>query len=91
MHGEARVGEAVVREFPFSRDLNEAGSMQVTEVPRDGGLRKPQELDQVTNTELASDEEVEDPNPGRVGEAAEQKIEICDRIGDLRRHAGPHI
>jgi hypothetical protein len=91
MYRQVGVGEPVVREFPFSRGLDEAGSTQVPKVPRDGGLRKPQELDQVADAEFAGGEEIEDPDPGRVGEPTEEKIEVCDRIGDLRRHAGARI
>jgi hypothetical protein len=85
--GELRLCQAVVGELPIAGDLNEAGTMEVAEVARDGRLGKRKELDKVADTQLAGNEQIQDPNPSRVREAAEKEIEIRDRIGSLWRHA----
>jgi hypothetical protein len=87
MDGKLRLCQAVVGELPIAGDLYQACPMEVAEVARDGRLRKRKELDKVADAQLAGDEHIQDPNPSRVGEAAEEEIEICDRISGLWRHA----
>jgi hypothetical protein len=91
MDGESRFGESVVRELPVAVHLNEPSPMEIPEVAGDGGLGKLEEVDKVADAELPGDEQIQDPDPGWIGEAAEEEIEVCDRIGDLRGHVESRI
>ena len=74
--------------YPLSHRISASRNVQVPEMPRDGGLRQPEQLDQVADAQFAGHEQVEDAEAGRIGEAAEQEIEIRDRFGGARCHAG---
>lgn len=86
MHRQGRLGEAVVRELPFTRDVDQAGAVKVAEVPGDGGLRQDQQADQVADAELAGDEKIQDANPRGVREASKKEIEVSQGVGGGRCH-----
>jgi hypothetical protein len=88
MNREIGVSKSVVRELPLPRHFDETGSMEVAKVTRDGGLREREELDEVADAELPSDQQIQDTNPGRVREAPKEKIEISNRVGGAGRHQG---
>ena len=91
MDGELRPCQPVVGKLPIPVDLYEPRPVQVAQVARDGRLGCLEEIDQIADAELAGDEQIENPNPGRVGEATEEKIEIGNRIRRLRRHGSSRI
>ena len=62
--------------------------MEITEVARHFRLRQLEEINEIANAELAGDQQVENPNPCRIGEPAEEEIKICDRIGGRCCHIG---
>ena len=71
MDGERRLGQPIVGELPFSGRFHESCPVEVPEVARDGGLGKPQELDEVADAEFARDEQIQDANPRGICEASE--------------------
>jgi hypothetical protein len=44
-------------------------------------LGETEELDQIAHAELAGDQYIQHPEPGGIGEAAEEKVQIGDRLG----------
>ena len=87
MHGVLRLGEAVMCVLGLARDLDEATAPQVGEVPGHQRLWQVEQLDQVTDTELAGGEQIQNSQPRRVGKAAEQRFEIrYDWRGNGRSH-----
>ena len=73
--------KAVVSELPLPVDFHEAGTVEVAEVTRDGGLRKSEQIDQVSDAEPAGVVQVQDPDPGGIGKAAEQVVLVGDGVG----------
>ena len=73
------LGEAIVRELRCSRRFHEPHAPQVGEVSGHGGLRKPQDVDEIADTELPGGETAQDVNARRIGEALEDGVEIGNR------------
>ena len=89
MHGVLGLGEAVVRELPLARRLNEPHSAQVRQVARDRGLGQPEDVDDVADAELPSGEHAQDADASRVGKALEDRVEISNgRCGERGCHGG---
>ena len=78
MHRMRRFGEAIVCVLRLARDVDEAGAPEVGEMARHERLGQLEDVDQVAHTELAGGEQVQNPQPGRVGEPAEERFEIGD-------------
>ena len=78
MYRVTRLSQPVVRELQRARGLDQSHAAQIGEMSRYGGLWQAQDLDQVTDAQLAGDEQVEQPDSRRIGEALEQHIEIID-------------
>jgi len=79
MDGVLRLGEAVVREFPFARRLDEPHSAQVGQMARHGRLWQAENVHDVADAELSSGEDAEDANTRRIGETLEDRVEVIDR------------
>lgn len=84
MHRMRRLREAIVCVLRFPRDFDEAGAPEVGEMARHERLGQLEDVDQVAHAELAGGEQVQDPQPGRVGESAEERFEIGDDRGGER-------
>ena len=71
-----RLGQPVVGELPFLRDLDQFAAEEVSEVARDGGLRHPENLGDITDAELTGCQQIQDTNPGGVRESFKEIFEI---------------
>src|SRR5690606_2521599 len=78
MHRVLRLGQAIVRELPLARCLHESRAAEVGEVPRDGGLRQSEDLDDVADAQLTRGKQAEYPDARGVGEALEEFVEDDD-------------
>lgn len=87
-----RLGERVVVPRSALPNFDEAGTPQVREVSRCGGLRDFQHPHQIAHTHLAVVQEMEDPQPRAVRERPKQPIDwdTCllehDAEFSVRRH-----
>ena len=87
MHSVLRLGETVVCVLGLAGDFDETTAPQVREVPGYEWLWQVEQLDEITDTELAGSEQIQDSQPCRVGKSAEQRFEIRhDWRGNRWRH-----
>lgn len=81
VYGISGLRQSVVGESPLRPRFDEARPAQVGEMPGHRRLRQSQQGDDIAYAELASGEDVEDPNTGRIGKPSEQRVEIGDSGG----------
>jgi len=87
MYGMLRLGQTVVSELKLACRPDESHSPEVGEMPRNRGLREAEDVDDIANAELPRDEQAQDSDARRIGEALEHAVEIVDRRrGDCRSH-----
>ena len=70
------VGEAIARDIPFARRLDEPRSPQVREMPRDRWLREVEQVDDIADAELASGEDIQNAKAHRVGKPPKERVEV---------------
>ena len=92
MYGVLWFGEAVVCVLGIARDLDEAAAPQVGEMPRHERLRQVEQLDEITHAQLPGGEEIQNPQPCRISEPAEQRFEVGDGgSGNSRSHGRLYV
>jgi hypothetical protein len=74
-------GEAIVRVLGRPCHLHEPNTSEIREVARDEGLREMKQIDEVADAQLARSKQVQDPQPRRVGESAEERLKVGDNWG----------
>jgi len=83
------LGEAIVRVLGRPCHIHEVNTPEIREVARDEGLREMKQIDEVADAQLARSKQVQDPQPRRVGESAEERLKIGDNWGgDSWSHDG---
>ena len=81
--------EPIVRVLGRPCDLHELGTPEVCEVARDEWLGEIEQFHEVAHTQLARSKQVQDAQSRRVGESAEERLEVGnDWGGDGGCHVG---
>ena len=76
MNGVRRFRKPVVRVLGLARDFDEASAAQVGEVSRHERLWEVKQLDEIAHAQLAGSEQIQHSETGRVGESAEQSVQV---------------
>ena len=71
-----RLREAIARDIPLARRLDEPRSPEIREMPRDRRLRDVEQVDDIADAELASGEDIENAKAHRVGKPPKERVEV---------------
>ena len=75
--------DAIVHPFAFTASGDDASSAQVGQMPRDLRLTLLENLDEEADADFAPMHEVEQPQPGRVGEGGKELWQV-DCLGSAK-------
>ncbi len=67
-----------MREFPFTIDLYQFGSTQVSEVSRHDRLREFEYADDIANAKFPGHEQVQNSDTGGICKPAKQQVQISE-------------